>query len=411
MGRLSAVGMWLLMACGVSLTAAVPVATGQSRAVFQARRLKMVRDYLEQDGIDNERVLKSFRTVPRHEFVRPRDRKFAYLDSAIAIGHRQTISPPFVVAYMTQTIDPQPTDKVLEIGTGSGYQAAILSGLVKEVYTIEIVPQLGRVAARRLNRLGYKNVKAKIGDGYKGWPEHAPFDKIIVTCSPEKVPQPLIDQLKDGGKMIIPLGRRYQQVFYLFKKQDGKLSQKKLIPTLFVPMTGISEKKRQVKPDPANPKVVNGGFELDDNKNGRPDNWHYQRRVTLVTDKAPEGERYITIENAQPGQRGQLLQGTALDGRRVKKLAIAVTVRHVKTMPGSKRFHQPGVFVHFFDTIRKPVGTSGFRPFIGTREEWTTLKTVIAVPPRAREAVLQVGLNGGTGRLDVDNVRIAPVGR
>src|SRR5581483_9449123 len=149
-------------------------------------------------------------------------------------GDKQTISPPYIVAYMTELLDPQPDDKVLEIGTGSGYQAAVLSPLVKEVYTIEIVESLGKAAAKRLKDLKYKNVFCKVGDGYLGWPEHAPFDKIIVTCSPENVPKPLVEQLKDGGKMIIPLGERYQQVFHLFEKQNGELKATRLGNTLFV---------------------------------------------------------------------------------------------------------------------------------------------------------------------------------
>lgn len=381
----------------------------QKKDPYLMQRLFMVREYIERDGITNKRVLEAFRTVPRHEFVSPSTRKMAYYDTALPIGYRQTISPPFVVAYMTQTIDPQPEDKVLEIGTGSGYQAAILSQLVKKVYTIEIVAPLGKTAAKRLQRLGYSNVETRIGDGYQGWPEAAPFDKIIVTCSPEKVPQPLIDQLKDGGKMLIPLGERYQQVFYLFEKRNGKLSRKKLIPTLFVPMTGISEKNRKVKPDLTRPQVVNGSFENDENRDGRPDNWHYQRQVTLMAGNAPEGNRFVSIQNVEPGRRAQLLQGMAVDGRYVKKIVLEVTVRFEKTAYGPKSFHQPGVFLHFYDSIRKPVATAGFRPFVGTRLQWTTARLVIPVPPKAREAVLQVGLNGGTGRLDVDNVRIVPL--
>ena len=150
---------------------------------------------------------------------------------------------------------------MLEIGTGSGYQAAVLSPLVKDVYSIEIVESLGKHAAQTLKRLKYTNVHTKIGDGYLGWPEHAPFDKIIVTCSPEKVPQALVDQLKEGGRMIVPVGERYQQVLYLFKKKDGKLINEALRPTLFVPMTGTAEDEREIKPDPLHPKLVNGGFE------------------------------------------------------------------------------------------------------------------------------------------------------
>src|SRR5262249_20990395 len=160
-------------------------------------------------------VLEAMKTVPRHLFVSPDLRARAYLDTSLPIGHKQTISPPFLVAYMTQALDPKPGNRVLEVGTGSGYQAAVLAGLVKEVYSIEIVEPLGLQAAKRLQDLGYKNVKTKVGDGYQGWPEHAPFDRIIVTCSPENMPQPLVDQLRDGGKMIIPLGEQFQQVFYL----------------------------------------------------------------------------------------------------------------------------------------------------------------------------------------------------
>ena len=392
----------------VTLSATASV-TGQTFDRYEERRKKMVREYLERDGITNERVLKAFRTVPRHEFCRPQEKPYAYLDTAMPIGYRQTISPPFVVAYMTETIDPKETDKVLEIGTGSGYQGAILSVLVKKVYTIEIVPQLGKAAAKKFKRLGYTNVEAKVGDGFKGWPEAAPFDKIIVTCSPEKIPKPLVDQLKEGGKMIIPIGRRYQQVFYLLEKKDGKLKQKKLIPTLFVPMTGISEKNRKVKPDPANPKLHNGGFEADDNKDDKPDNWHYQRQVTLHNSGAPEGKRYISIQNAFAGRRAQLLQGMPMDGRKVKKLQLTARVRYRNASSGTKSYERPGIYVHFFDTIRKPIAIGGFRPLRGTQAEWKTLKTIVRVPNRAREAIMQIGLNGGTGRLEIDAVELKPV--
>src|SRR5205085_3623469 len=164
--------------------------------------------------------------------------------------------------------------------------AAVLSGLVKEVYTIEIVEQLGRNANKVLREQGYTNVYTRIGDGYLGWPDRAPFDKIIVTCSPEKVPQPLIDQLKEGGKMIIPLGERYSQAFYLFEKQQGKLVQTRLLPTLFVPMTGAADKQRDKKVDGAHPKLINGGFEKT--TVGIPDGWFYQRQLTLETFGAKE---------------------------------------------------------------------------------------------------------------------------
>ncbi len=239
----------LLCFCGFS-----PMAFAQIDRM-EVLRNEMVEEYIVKEGITNRRVIAAMRKVPRHEFVLPVMKAKAYWDGAWPIGHQQTISPPFIVAYMTETIDPQPTDRVLEIGTGSGYQAAVLGELAKEVYSIEIVEPLGKAAGVRLKNLGYENVFTKVGDGYLGWREHAPFDKIIVTCSPEKIPVPLVQQLKEGGKMIIPLGERYQQVFHLLEKKNGQLVQQKLIPTLFVPMTGVSEENRQVKPDPLNPKT------------------------------------------------------------------------------------------------------------------------------------------------------------
>jgi protein-L-isoaspartate(D-aspartate) O-methyltransferase len=227
----------------------------------------MVDNEIVAAGVKNERVVRAMRDTPRHEFVPPNERTRAYLDMALPIGNAQTISPPFVVASMTEALDPQPGDRVLEIGTGSGYQAAVLSPLVHDVYTIEIVEPLSVRAARTLKRLGYKNVHSRAGDGYKGWPEAAPFDKIIVTCSPEEVPKPLVEQIKDGGLMVVPVGQRYRQTLYLMRKSNGKLKSEALRATLFVPMTGEAESQRKVKPDPANPRIFNGSFEQINSSN------------------------------------------------------------------------------------------------------------------------------------------------
>ena len=380
----------------------------QSSAYFRGLRHDMVTRYIEGEGIKNPRVLSSMKQVPRHEFVSSNMKNLAYQDLALPIGYKQTISPPYVVAYMTETIDPQPGDKVLEIGTGSGYQAAVLSGLVKDVYSIEIVEGLGKKAAVRLKRLKYDNVHTRIGDGYLGWPEEAPFDKIIVTCSPEKVPQPLIDQLKEGGMLLIPLGERYQQVFHLFQKEQGQLKHKRLIPTLFVPMTGRSEEKREVKPNPLRPEIINGGFEIDANKDKKVDNWHYQRRVDLVNVDAPEGTSYLKFENDTPGSLSQILQGMAIDGSKVKALDISLQVSYLKTAQGVETFQKPGIIIHFYDKIRRNIGQGYIGPWIGSRQ-WHQQKKTITIPPQTREAVIQLGLNGGVGVLNVDNLKIEKI--
>ncbi len=210
---------------------------------FAAQRQQMVQQQLIARGIHEQRVLAAMAKVPREEFVPADERAAAYTDNPLPIGYDQTISQPYIVAFMTEQLRPKPSDRVLEIGTGSGYQAAILAELVGEVYTIEIAEPLARNAEATLARLGYKNVHVKVGDGYKGWPENAPFDAIIVTCAPEKVPQPLVDQLKEGGRMIIPVGNRFAQELYLLEKKNGQLKESAVLPVRFVPMAGEAERR------------------------------------------------------------------------------------------------------------------------------------------------------------------------
>lgn len=210
-----------------------------AEADFVAARRHMVRQQLAAPdrGITNTRVLAVMGRVPRHEFVPEKLRAQAYGDYPLPIGYEQTISQPFIVAFMTEKLEPKPTDKVLEIGTGSGYQAAVLAELVSNVYTIEIVEPLARRAEADLKRLGYTNVMVRAGDGYKGWPEAAPFDAIMVTCAPDHVPKPLVDQLREGGRMIIPVGPLSNQELVLLKKKGGKVEKQAVLPVRFVPMT------------------------------------------------------------------------------------------------------------------------------------------------------------------------------
>jgi protein-L-isoaspartate(D-aspartate) O-methyltransferase len=210
-----------------------------------AERQHMVQRQLMARGINDQRVLAAMAKVPREEFVLPESRGESYEDGPLPIGYGQTISQPYIVAFMTEQLRPKASDRVLEIGTGSGYQAAILAELVSDVYSIEIVAPLAKSAESTLQRLGYKGVHVKTGDGYKGWPEEGPFDAVIVTCAPDKVPQPLVDQLKDGGRMVIPVGDRFAQQLYLLEKKNGQLKQSATLPVRFVPMTSEVEKKSE----------------------------------------------------------------------------------------------------------------------------------------------------------------------
>ena len=440
----------------------------------------------------NVRVLKAMARIPRAEFVTKEFREYAYQDAALPIGDGQTISAPFIVAYMTEMLDPRPTDRVLEIGTGSGYQAAVLSCLVSEVYSIEIVKNLGRRAAETLKKLEYDNVFVRVGDGYQGWPEAAPFDKIIVTCSPEDVPQPLLDQLKEGGKLIIPVGERYQQYFVLCEKKNGKIERKELIPICFVPMTGEAEEKRADSTDPTNPQIVGGGFEeivrsalvasRENGKNGEdkasaqeneakkengadkqdsqnelaielpprlptPVGWYATRNVYVAErDDAPEGSRVCICDNASvkeehrkkdrnearfaaatlPENRRELSsdfanlkerqreremychlrQFVSVDGTKVKKIVLTGQARALDLQATEGRQTVPLARIVFFDRNRKPIADEILWAASAGTFDWRELSEEIAVPRRAVEASLQIGILEGVGTIELDAIEL-----
>lgn len=224
------------------LTLLADTLSGGTPDPWTARRRQMVREQLSAPGRDlaNARVLAVMGRVPRHEFVPEDQRAAAYEDRALPIGYGQTISQPYIVGLMTELLAPQPGDRVLEIGTGSGYQAAVLSALVHAVFTIEIVAPLAHRAAAALQRVGAANVFGRLGDGHPGWPEAAPFDAIIVTCAPDNVPPLLVKQLKDGGRIVIPIGPLDGQVLVLLRKNGQLLERTTVLPVRFVPMTGAT---------------------------------------------------------------------------------------------------------------------------------------------------------------------------
>lgn len=232
--------MLLVVVPGIPNAPAAPQAPEDP---FAARREAMVREQIVSRGVTDPAVLAALRRVPRHEFVPEKLRPFAYQDHPLPIGEGQTISQPFIVAYMTELLRVKPGQRVLEIGTGSGYQAAVLAELGAEVHTIEIIEPLATSARSTLDRLGYKKITVRAGDGYSGWPEAAPFDGIIVTAAPSRVPQPLIDQLKPGGRLVVPEGAGEQDLVVYAKTAGGKLRREAVLPVRFVPMTGRAQAK------------------------------------------------------------------------------------------------------------------------------------------------------------------------
>ncbi|MDR3196580.1 MAG: protein-L-isoaspartate(D-aspartate) O-methyltransferase [Planctomycetaceae bacterium] len=395
---------------------------------------------LPQSGLENPAVIDAMKRIPRHRFVPPLHQSIAYWDQAIAIGHSQTISPPYIVAFMTEQLAPKPADKVLEIGTGSGYQAAVLSLLVKEVYTIEIIEPLGNQAEKLLEKLGMDNVHVRIGDGYQGWAEAAPFDSIIVTCSPESIPQPLIDQLREGGRMVIPVGERFQQSFYLCKKVGGKLQKERLTQTLFVPMTGEAEEQRNVQPDVKNPNLVGGSFD-EVREDGSPVGWHYVRNTEIVTvNDAPNGQKIARFTNKPEKKQGkkpepksslnnntanntvnknqippepqiiaQMLQGFALDGREVSKLKIDYWIRGQQIVARRGHVMTPTGIISFYDENRRQIDEILLGSCKGTFT-WEKVSREISVKPETREAVLLIGLPFAAGQLDVHNITVGRAG-
>lgn len=229
------VGAACVTAPGQTGTAGATPAAGAADDPWARRRAAMVAEQIVGRGVTDPRVLAAMRKVPRHLFVPEAVRPSAYEDSPLPIGFGQTISQPYIVAYMSEVLQVAPDHRVLEVGTGSGYQAAILAELAREVYTIEIVPELAERARTTLESLGYANVHVRVGDGYLGWPEHAPFDRIMVTAAPDHVPQPLVEQLADGGRLVLPVGRGDQWIRILTRRGD-RVTEQTTIPVRFVPL-------------------------------------------------------------------------------------------------------------------------------------------------------------------------------
>jgi protein-L-isoaspartate(D-aspartate) O-methyltransferase len=239
--RVPGAGRFLLLSCLLlaSCTDAKPPAASSD---LTNERQTMVETQIAARGITDPATLEAMRNVPRHEFLPLRLREEAYMDYPLPIGHGQTISQPYIVAFMTEAIRPQPGEKILEIGAGSGYQAAVLAAAGANVYTVEIVGPLAEMARQTLARLGYDKARVLQADGFRGWPEHAPYDAIVVTCAPDRIPPALVEQLRDGGRMIIPVGRGLEQELVLLRKEGDRVVTQSVLPVRFVPMTGEAQR-------------------------------------------------------------------------------------------------------------------------------------------------------------------------
>ena len=378
-------------------------------APMDLARERMIEELRRDEGIENPRVFEAMRQTPRHRFVAGRLQSMAYYDMALPLGRGQTISPPSMVAGMIDRLDPQPEDRVLEVGTGTGYQAAVLSRLVAEVYTIEIVKSLARKAESTLVKLGCLNVQVKTGDGYLGWPEHAPFDRIIVACSPEKVPPPLIDQLKEGGTMVIPLGAGYDQMLYVLTKTNRALVREAVAPTVFVPMTGRAELERERPTNRLGPSLVNGSFEAVQPGISRPTGWYHQRQMTVVADAdAPDGGSYALFENHSPSRTAEASQAFGLDGRRFRALLLSGVVRGDGIVRGPGERELASTVLAFYNAKRELISVVAAGDWLGTFD-WRSFEQRVAVPSATREAIVRVGLCGATGRLSVDGLEVSTI--
>ena len=392
---------WAAVCILVVCPANAPAQKHASPELLERARNRMVDEDVVGAGVKNSLVIQSMRDTPRHEFVLPK-----LIEPGVSrhvAADRRT--PNYFAADVRGLYDRAVGSAAEGSRVGDRHRQRLSSGGAQSVGKRGVHDRNHRIAGKArkqtLNRLKYTNVFVKIGDGYQGWPEHAPFDKIIVTCSPEEVPQPLIDQLKEGGRMIIPVGERYQQVFHLLKKQNGELVNEALRPALFVPMTGKAEESRQVQPDPLHPKLINGGFEEVVGTDGQPTGWYYVRQMKVVTaPDAPEGQNYVTFSNSEPGRASRAVQGFPIDGRKVHDLELSCMVRGAEITPGSAPDQKPQLAIMFLDENRSPVGHLKIGPWEGTFA-WQRVTGRIRVPPHAREGIVNIGLLGATGEVSV----------
>lgn len=391
--------MWLLSVQPVAAQSGL-------RELLEARR-RMVSEEIEAQGIENERLLEAMREVPREQFLPLPKRKLAYLNVVVTFGDGQVILPPLVTAHLIEQLNPQKNDKVLVIGAGSGYSTALLSRMCREVDAVEIDPAIAKTAEEVFARLKFTNIKMRVGDGFEGWKEHAPYQRIIVECSPENVPQPLVDQLAEGGVLLVPVGDEFDQTMHLCQKENGKLTTLSLWPTLLLPMKGKAEELRSQSATPRDPALLNGGFEeLVPSTKDVPASWAYVRQGRAIADSScPEGSNSLSFINVTPGVAATALQAFPVDGKKISELAIACKIWGKEVRPGQNRQQLPRVEVRFFDEKRRLVGGDWMGGWNMTFD-WVKKDHVFAVPRQAKFAVIRIGLGGAVGEIRFDDFKL-----
>lgn len=396
----------LLLAIGSIAQAPALHAQSNAQNIANARR-RMVAEEIQPHGIQDARLLDAMREVPREQFLPLNKRSVAYLNIAITFGEGHVMLPPLVTAHMIEQLEPKYSDKVLVVGTGTGYSSALLSRITNKVYTVEIDRATAATAEETFKRVKYDNISLKVGDGFEGWKEHAPFQKIIVECSPENVPQPLLEQLDEGGLLLIPIGVDFDQTMHLYKKVNGELSSISAWPTLLVPMKGRAEELKSSSDQPRVPAINNGGFEeLLEGTKDVPVGWSYLRQGRVIEDNlSPEGKRCLQFTNETPGNAAMALQAFPVDGKTTSEITLSFRVMGKEIRPGQTRQQLPRVEVTFFDEKRRPVGGDWVGGWY-MNFDWVKKDRRFTVPRLAKFAIVQLTMEGATGEIRFDDIRL-----
>lgn len=403
-----------------------------SWVVLPAAKFFVENELVLQDGLENDLVLSAMMRIPREKFLPQNKKSGAYRDVAIPIGCSRMDYSPYITAYCISQLDPAPDDKVLEIGTGCGYASAVLSLLVREVHTVEFHATLSKKANQSLKKIGIKNVYGKIGDGFQGCPEQAPFDKIIVWGAVEDIPESLIDQLKEGGRMVVSVGEKYQQTLYLCRKKNGELKKETLPPTFFTSMPGEAESRRILLADPKNPSILGGDFEHYYGETRLPYGWYHVKNARILQGPdAPNGTNYMRFEvepeytivhdphemedsYGEPPEQfvpsaektAQIVQSFAIDGKTVSRVKFGVFLRAENIQPLDPQNPPKGTIVlAFYGEDREVLQCVQLASVYGSFN-WKPFSTEIPVPRKTLEADLYIGLFQNAGRLDIDAVSL-----